>query len=131
MPTKSPTPPVTSPYFAGFISIFARVRTTRCDNCDDNPELFVNDSIDITACMQRLHLINRDSKQKWEPYLTDLTDLTDLHKRITLIPVLIDRSEVSHENAGLKSAHCWELKIHGEYEPPEYKKLGSIINYES
>ncbi|CAG8562008.1 4806_t:CDS:2 [Paraglomus brasilianum] len=121
LPTKSPTS-VTSPYFAGFISIFARDRTTHCDNCDDTPEMVVNDSIDITACMQRLHLINKDNKRIGKPYLTKKSE-NDLHRRITLIPVLIDGSEISHEDAGLKSARCWELNIQDEHNPPSYKKL--------
>ncbi|CAG8852919.1 23637_t:CDS:2, partial [Gigaspora margarita] len=51
-------PPIASPYFVGFMSIFAHDSTMSCDNCD--PEIFVND--------------------------TENSNKIDLHRRITLIP---------------------------------------------
>jgi len=131
LPTKSPIPPVTSPHFAGFISIFARDSPISCNNCD--PEIFVNDSIDITASMHRLGLINRDNKKTWEPYSiesgeTEESTGKDLHKRITLIPETLNGTKLGYEDVGfgLRPAYCWELGFRDSETSLNYRKLGEI-----
>ncbi|CAG8692012.1 1436_t:CDS:2 [Gigaspora margarita] len=82
------------------MSIFACDSTTSCDNCD--PEIFVNDSIDIIACMQRLGLINRNNKKKW--------------------------TKISNEASGfnLEFAHCWQLKITDKHKISDHKDLENL-----
>ncbi|CAG8805217.1 27157_t:CDS:2, partial [Racocetra persica] len=121
LPDNSPIPPVTSPKFTGFISIFAWNSKTNCPSCDANPNVLVNDSVDITACLLRLNLVNEENELDWPPYNKE----KPLHKRISLVPVLLDGSPLVMKEVGLKAAHCWDLKIRGR--AVEYIKLGQIV----
>ncbi|GBC08793.1 hypothetical protein RclHR1_08390007 [Rhizophagus clarus] len=131
LPDSSASTPVTSPHFAGSMSIFARDGTTPCATCDENSGKFVNGNIDITTCMQRLRLINENNKKEWGPYNPDKpeNDGKTLQDRITLISVLMDGSKISNKRTGLKEAHSWQLRINKDDEnagPIEHKKLGPI-----
>ncbi|CAG8539060.1 22035_t:CDS:2 [Gigaspora margarita] len=101
LPTANASTPISSPNFAGLISIFARGKETQCANCLRNVSTDVHGSVDLTACMQRLFIDTN-------PELSgDGVNQSLLPSQITLVAVLKDGSGISLENAGLTSASYW------------------------
>ncbi len=120
LPTDSTSTSITSPNFAGFISIFARNSETisDCANCEAYPNVLVNGSIDITVCLQRLGLIGMIDGDYFKP---------SLNERITLVTVLKDGSTIRNEMAGLNyPVRCWKL----DYTDTDRKKHKKLPNYE-
>ena len=107
MPTANASTPVSSPNYAGPVSIFARGKETNCSNCISNPEAVVNGHVNLTACMERLsiHLNN-------EPELDGTFELKQASlkpNQIKLVAVLKDGSGISLEDAGLIFADYWAI----------------------
>ncbi|CAG8443278.1 6083_t:CDS:2 [Cetraspora pellucida] len=147
--TDSSTPPITSPNFAGFVSIFARGSETNCEKCKSSQDAVVNGEIDLTACMQRLGIINKKNKKVYKPLPKPKNDQSrqpeydpsrqseydpslqhtpkDLNERITLMFVLKDNSRLSFKNVGFKSAGCWEIDYSENITNPNYNYLGGIV----
>ncbi|CAH1763830.1 15883_t:CDS:2 [Entrophospora sp. SA101] len=122
LPTNNPSTSITSPNFAGFMSIFSRGKTS-CASCNDNRKVLVKDDIDLTVCMQRLHLVNERNVMEWDSYSDENPPLTE---RVTLVTVLKDGSEINLKKVGIMSADIWEIdgnipKYLGSIYPPSKK----------
>ncbi|CAG8520107.1 12159_t:CDS:2 [Acaulospora colombiana] len=124
LPTASPSTPITSPNYAGYISIFARGRETQCANCANQKEAVVNGNVDLTMCMKRL-FIDLNPGSRGDTVSQSLTP-----NQITILAVLNDGSGISLEEVGLISADYWVYdegpKYDQEYENWSKKHVGQV-----
>ncbi|CAG8476361.1 1811_t:CDS:2 [Cetraspora pellucida] len=123
--TANASTPITSPNFAGLVSIFARGRETLCASCLHKFEAVVNGSVDLTSCMQRLLIDTNPEPQEGGVVIQSLQP-----SQITLVAVLKDGSGITLEEAGLISASYWIFdegpKYDQNYENWTSKLLGQV-----
>ncbi|CAG8596625.1 3557_t:CDS:2 [Funneliformis mosseae] len=119
-PDASASTPLSSPNFAGLLSIFARGRETYCGNCNAHPDLNVKGHVDLTLCMKRLSIDLNPEKAADTPSL--------LAKQIKIIAVSKDGSEISLHDAGLIFAYYVVVDEFSDH-PLEWKEIYRNIVY--
>ncbi|CAG8567940.1 21643_t:CDS:2 [Dentiscutata erythropus] len=124
LPTANASTPISSPNFAGLISIFARGKETQCANCLRNANAVVHGNVDLTSCMKRL-FIDTNPEPSGDVVTKSLEP-----SQITLVAVLKDGSGISLEQAGLISAQYWIFdegpEFDLEYENWTQKLMGQV-----